>query len=197
LQPLDVTSETSLRAFGRFLALQPTGIDLAIHAAGLLHDHEIEPEKSLSQCNSRHLMRLFEVNSIGPLMVAGALLPTQGRNQRITFAALSAMVGSIGDNRLGIDDRSTLPGPANEKLEDILARDAIRPGRHSGHCRNPDSVFNSKLVDRKWRKKFIGLHRIKSFDFEVFKLSDKFCMIVITRLDGRNSGPVVGLCKLK
>jgi len=101
LQPLDVTSETSLQAFGRFLALQPTGIDLAIHAAGLLHDHEIEPEKSLSQCNSRHLMRLFEVNSIGPLMVAGALLPTQGRNQRITFAALSAMVGSIGDNRLG------------------------------------------------------------------------------------------------
>jgi len=101
LQPLDVTSEPSLRAFGRFLALQPTGIDLAIHAAGLLHDHEIEPEKSLSQCNPSHLMRLFEVNSIGPLMVAGALLPTQSRNQRITFAALSAMVGSIGDNRLG------------------------------------------------------------------------------------------------
>jgi len=101
LQPLDVTSEPSLRAFGRFLALQPTGIDLAIHAAGLLHDNEIEPEKSLSQCNPSHLMRLFEVNSIGPLMVAGALLPTQSRNQRITFAALSAMVGSIGDNRLG------------------------------------------------------------------------------------------------
>jgi len=101
LQALDVTCETSLQTFGRFLALQPTGIDLAIHAAGLLHDHEIEPEKSLSQCNSSHLMRLFEVNSIGPLMVAGALLPTQGRNQRITFAALSAMVGSIGDNRLG------------------------------------------------------------------------------------------------
>jgi len=101
LQALDVTCETSLQAFGRFLALQPNGIDLAIHAAGLLHDQEIEPEKSLSQCNSSHLMRLFEVNSIGPLMVAGALLPTQSRNQRITFAALSAMVGSIGDNRLG------------------------------------------------------------------------------------------------
>jgi len=101
LQPLDVTCETSLQAFGRSLALQPAGIDLAIHAAGLLHDEDIVPEKSLAQCNSNHLLRLFEVNSIGPLMVAGALLPTQSRKQRFTFAALSAMVGSIGDNRLG------------------------------------------------------------------------------------------------
>lgn len=101
LLPLDVTSDPSLREFGRFLALQPTGIDLAIHAAGLLHDKEIMPEKSLSQCRSDHLMRLFQINSIGPLMVAGKFLPTQSRNQRFTFAALSAMVGSIGDNRLG------------------------------------------------------------------------------------------------
>ena len=101
LHPLDVTCETSLQEFGRFLALQPTGIDLAIHAAGLLHDKDVVPEKSLAQCNSSHLMRLFEVNSIGPLMVAGALLPTQSRNQRFTFAALSAMVGSIGDNHFG------------------------------------------------------------------------------------------------
>lgn len=101
LQSLDVTCETSLQAFGRFLALQPTGIDLVIHAAGLLHDPDMMPEKSLSQCSSTHLLRLFEVNSIGPLMVASALLPTQSRKQRFTFAALSAMVGSIGDNHLG------------------------------------------------------------------------------------------------
>jgi len=101
LQALDVTSEPSLQEFSRFLTLQPTGIDLAIHAAGLLHDDKIAPEKSLAQCNSTQLMRLFEVNSIGPLMVARTLLPTQKRGHRFTFAALSAMVGSIGDNRLG------------------------------------------------------------------------------------------------
>lgn len=101
LQNLEVTSESSIQAFGDFLAKQPAGIDLAIHAAGILHDGDIAPEKSLAQCNSKHLMRLFEVNSIGPLMVAGALLPAQKRNHRFTFAALSAMVGSIGDNRLG------------------------------------------------------------------------------------------------
>lgn len=101
LQNLDVTSESSLQTFSSFLAKQPSGIDLAIHAAGILHDGDIVPEKSLAQCNASHLMRLFEVNSIGPLMVAGALFPAQKRNHRFTFAALSAMVGSIGDNRLG------------------------------------------------------------------------------------------------
>lgn len=101
LQPLDVTCEESLQAFSRFLATQAEAIDLAIHAAGLLHDDNIAPEKSLAQCRSTNLMRLFQVNSIAPLMVAAALIPTQDRNHRFTFAALSAMVGSIGDNRLG------------------------------------------------------------------------------------------------
>jgi NAD(P)-dependent dehydrogenase (short-subunit alcohol dehydrogenase family) len=101
LHTLDVTSETSLEAFRGFLAQQASGIHLAINAAGILHEGEITPEKSLDQCNPNHLMRMFQVNSIGPLMVASALLPAQKRNHRFTFAALSAMVGSIGDNRLG------------------------------------------------------------------------------------------------
>ena len=101
LHQLDVTNDASLLTFGRFLASQPTGIDLAIHTAGLLHDKNMTPEKSLAQCSSTNLMRLFELNSIGPLMVAQALLPTQKRGHRFTFAALSAMVGSITDNRLG------------------------------------------------------------------------------------------------
>ena len=67
----------------------------------MLHDDSIQPEKSLTQCDASSLKRLFEVNSIGPLMVAGALLPLHKRNRRFTFAALSAMVGSIEDNRLG------------------------------------------------------------------------------------------------
>ena len=101
LHQLDVTSDASLLDFSQFLTLQPTGIDLIIHTAGLLHDENMMPEKSLAQCSSANLMRLFELNSIGPLMVARALLPTQKRQHRFTFAALSAMVGSITDNRLG------------------------------------------------------------------------------------------------
>lgn len=101
LQPLDVTCEASLQAFRRFMLNQQGGVDLTIHAAGILHSENLTPEKSLSQCNADHLMRLFQVNSVGPLMVAGALLPAMHRKRPFTFAALSAMVGSIGDNRLG------------------------------------------------------------------------------------------------
>lgn len=75
--------------------------DFVIHAAGMLHDGELQPEKSLDQCRSDHLLRLFEVNSIGPLRTAQVLAPVLDRRRPFTFAALSAMVGSIGDNRLG------------------------------------------------------------------------------------------------
>ena len=99
--PLDVSNDMSLATFAQSLGQIDGGIDLAIHAAGILHEQDIEPEKSLEQCNPRSLMRLFEVNSIGPLMVARALLPHQQRQRRFVFAALSALVGSIADNRLG------------------------------------------------------------------------------------------------
>lgn len=98
---VDVTDEHAVDAFGTALQSIEGGVDLAIHAAGLLHDGELQPEKSLADCRSGNLRRLFETNSIGPLMVARALFPVQGRRRRFTFAVLSAMVGSIGDNRLG------------------------------------------------------------------------------------------------
>lgn len=101
LLTLEVDNEASLQAFGRFITCQVGSVDLAIHAAGILHEGSIGPEKSIGQCDAASLKRLFEVNSIGPLMVAKALLKTQARNHRFTFAALSAMVGSIEDNRLG------------------------------------------------------------------------------------------------
>jgi len=101
LLQLDVTDAASLDAFSDYLTRLDGGVDLAIHAAGLLHDADMQPEKSISQCTPATLLKLFEVNSIGPLMVAAAVLRAQPRNRMFTFAALSAMVGSITDNRLG------------------------------------------------------------------------------------------------
>jgi len=98
---LDITDPTGLEHFARQLAELENGVDTCIQAAGLLHDENVFPEKSLEQCDPASLMRLFEVNSIGPLMVARALLAAQPRQQPFKFVALSAMVGSIGDNRLG------------------------------------------------------------------------------------------------
>lgn len=101
LHALDVAEARSLEEFGRFLEQQQGGIDITIHAAGILHEDNIQPEKSFTQCRPESLMRMFEINAIGPLMVAGKLLESQSRQRHFKFAALSAMVGSIGDNRLG------------------------------------------------------------------------------------------------
>ena len=46
-------------------------------------------------------MRDYRINAVGPALVAKHLLPLTPRDRRAVFAALSARVGSIGDNRLG------------------------------------------------------------------------------------------------
>ena len=45
--------------------------------------------------------RLFAVNATGPALIAKHMLARAPRQGRLVFAALSARVGSIGDNRLG------------------------------------------------------------------------------------------------
>ena len=43
----------------------------------------------------------FRLNTIGPALIAKHVLPLLQRDRASIFAALSARVGSIGDNRLG------------------------------------------------------------------------------------------------
>ena len=77
-------------------------LDLVILATGILHRGEtVQPEKSLCDIDPEAMMELFNVNAIGPANVAKAFLPRMRRGSRTVFAALSARVGSIGDNRLG------------------------------------------------------------------------------------------------
>ncbi len=45
--------------------------------------------------------RAFAVNTIGPALIGKHMLSRLPRDRRSVFAALSARVGSIGDNRLG------------------------------------------------------------------------------------------------
>ena len=95
----DVTDERSLEALAQ--ALHSEALRLVIVASGLLHDDRVAPEKSLKALDGEALARLFAVNAIGPALVAKHLLPLMPRDERFVFAALSARVGSISDNRLG------------------------------------------------------------------------------------------------
>ena len=75
---------------------------LVLVATGSLQGEGIAPpERSLRMLDSASLLRSYQVNAIGPALVAKHMLPLLPRTGRSVFAALSARVGSIGDNRLG------------------------------------------------------------------------------------------------
>ncbi|MCY4006812.1 MAG: SDR family NAD(P)-dependent oxidoreductase [Rhodobacteraceae bacterium] len=76
-------------------------LDLVIVATGLLHEGVTQPEKSLRDLSPQKFMRLFEVNTILPAIVAKHFIPKLRSDGRAIFAALSARVGSISDNHLG------------------------------------------------------------------------------------------------
>ncbi|RZM18739.1 MAG: SDR family oxidoreductase, partial [Sphingomonas sp.] len=59
------------------------------------------PEKSMAALDPAWLARQYAVNAIGPALVAKYFLPRMPKTGRCVFAALSARVGSISDNRLG------------------------------------------------------------------------------------------------
>lgn len=76
-------------------------VHLIIVSTGLLHDKDILPEKSISGLNQEVMERVFLVNTIGPALIAKYFMPLLPRTGKSVFAALSARVGSISDNRLG------------------------------------------------------------------------------------------------
>jgi len=94
---LDYADETSVARVAR------TGLPLRrlVVATGLLHEGEIQPERSWAHLDAAALQRLFLVNAVGPALVMRHCLPLLPRQGRSVAAFLSARVGSIGDNRLG------------------------------------------------------------------------------------------------
>lgn len=72
-----------------------------IVASGILQGGNAAPEKSWRALSADGLACYFAVNAAGPALVAKHFLPLLPREGRSVFAALSARVGSIGDNRLG------------------------------------------------------------------------------------------------
>ncbi len=75
--------------------------DLVIIASGLLHADGIQPEKRLQDISAENMQQVIRVNTIAPALVAKHFLPLMRKGHKSVFAALSARVGSIEDNRLG------------------------------------------------------------------------------------------------
>lgn len=76
-------------------------LDLVFVATGVLQGEGFSPEKSLSALSAEALAKVYAINAIGPAIVAQQFLPKLAKGRKTVFAALSARVGSIEDNRLG------------------------------------------------------------------------------------------------
>ncbi len=99
---LDLDDEDSILDAACALRGMAETVDLVIVASGVLHDGgRLQPEKSWRALSRSGLETAFRVNAIGPALVAKHFLPLLPRRGKAAFAALSARVGSIEDNRLG------------------------------------------------------------------------------------------------
>jgi NAD(P)-dependent dehydrogenase (short-subunit alcohol dehydrogenase family) len=77
-------------------------LDLVLIATGVLSDGDtLTPEKTWRDFSAEAFAHAFAVNATGPALIAKHFLPLLARDRRSVFAALSARVGSIEDNRLG------------------------------------------------------------------------------------------------
>lgn len=95
--PLDCTDGEALERACAGYSLP----DRVINTLGMLHQDGQQPEKRIEQLSESALLNSIHVNT-WPTLAMGQLLSRRlGRHQSLQFAALSARVGSISDNRAG------------------------------------------------------------------------------------------------
>lgn len=95
---LDVTKEASI---AHHLGAMKPHFDIIVVATGALEIDGAAPEKTLRTLDPDALAAQFALNAVGPSLVLKHALRLLPRDRPARFAALSARVGSIGDNRLG------------------------------------------------------------------------------------------------
>lgn len=100
LMDCDARDEGALAALAAQVTRGCDHLHLVISTLGILHQDGATAEKSLAQLDLAGLQASFATNAFAPILLLKHLLPLL-RKDPCTFAALSARVGSIGDNRLG------------------------------------------------------------------------------------------------
>ncbi|MGB3137149.1 MAG: SDR family NAD(P)-dependent oxidoreductase [Nodosilinea sp.] len=99
--PVDVTQEETIAAAIASIQARTPQLHRVVYCVGVLHDGDFQPEKSLRQITAENLTRSFQTNAVGAALLVKHLLPLLQHDQPSLFAAVSAKIGSIGDNRLG------------------------------------------------------------------------------------------------
>jgi NAD(P)-dependent dehydrogenase (short-subunit alcohol dehydrogenase family) len=98
---MDLTDEAQIAVVVRQIQAETTALHYVVNCVGVLHEGEMQPEKSLRHINSEQLLRYFQVNSIGAILLFKQVQPLIKHPDRSILATISAKVGSIGDNHSG------------------------------------------------------------------------------------------------
>eukprot|EP00475_Leptophrys_vorax_P009363 TRINITY_DN16217_c0_g2_i1.p1 TRINITY_DN16217_c0_g2~~TRINITY_DN16217_c0_g2_i1.p1 ORF type:complete len:272 (-),score=63.44 TRINITY_DN16217_c0_g2_i1:62-877(-) len=100
--------QAALEVRSKYLLQDNKHVGLLINASGILHNEHHMPEKSIKELDPDWLTKTFQVNTIGPMLLAKAFSPwmippaAESEEQSTSvIACLSARVGSISDNKLG------------------------------------------------------------------------------------------------
>lgn len=98
---IDLMDDESIATAAQRVASQGAP-DLVIVATGILSNADgLQPEKTLRRQERSAFEHVFAINTFGPALIAKHFIPIMPRKGRAVFAALSARVGSISDNRQG------------------------------------------------------------------------------------------------
>lgn len=97
----DLRNEAAVATLASQLLAQTARLHLLLCSVGILQEDAARAEKSLTQLSLEGLMASFQSNCFAPILLLKHLLPLLRGKHPCSVAALSARVGSIGDNRLG------------------------------------------------------------------------------------------------
>jgi NAD(P)-dependent dehydrogenase (short-subunit alcohol dehydrogenase family) len=147
---LDVTDEASV---ARVMAVLEPGFALVIVATGALEIGGHRPEKTLRALEPAALAAQFAVNAMGPALVLKHAQRLMPRDRRAVFVALSARVGSIGDNALGgwFSYRA-----AKAALNQLIHTAAIEVAR--SHPKAVVACLHPGTVATGFTEKYVGSH---------------------------------------
>lgn len=147
---LDVTDEASVQ---QHLGALSGPFRRVIIATGALEIGGYTPEKALKHIEAPGMADQFALNTIGPALVMKHALRLLPRDEPAVMAALSARVGSIGDNRAGGWHSYRA---AKAALNQIIRGAAIELGRSHKHaiC----VALHPGTVATEFTRKYLGRH---------------------------------------
>lgn len=147
---LEITDEASIRAH---LSALEGPFQRILIVTGALEIDGHAPEKALKQLSFDGLAQHFAVNTIGPALVMKHALRLLPRDEPSVLAAMSARVGSIGDNRAGGWHSYRA---AKAALNQIVRGAAIELGRT--HRQAVCVALHPGTVATRFTEKYLGRH---------------------------------------